>query len=659
MKPRELPIKRKVMAVTMLTSIIVLVVAVAAFMAYDLTTFRETMVRTLTALAQATAENSADALAFGDKKDASETLSSLRLEPQIVAAALYDKDGKIFAWYPTNEPAASFPGVPLGEGHHFESGHLLFFQRVVRDKIVLGRLYLKSDLRFFYSRIKIYSAIAALIILGSLIVALVLSNRLQKRISEPIVALANAARTVSERRDYSVRAPRMGMDELGVLTDSFNEMLTRIEQHAITSAFLSSIVESSDDAIIGKDLAGKVVSWNAGAERIYGYDAGEMVGSSILRLLSPDRPDEERQILENAKRGETRLYETVRIRKDGKPVDLSLAVSPIRDVQGNVVGVSSIARDITERKRAEEQILRLNAELEHRVQMRTAELTAANQELEAFTYSVAHDLRAPLRHIDAFTRILQEDFAGSFPPEAAQLLDTIRRGSESMSRLVNDLLNLAHVGRQEMKKERVSLNLLIEEVIAELARETQGRGIEWHITQLPPTVGDPGLLKQVFANLLSNAIKYTRPRSRAVIEIGLRTMNNERIIFVRDNGVGFSMKYAAKLFGVFQRLHRAEEFEGTGVGLAIVERVVKRHGGRIWAESEINQGATFCFTLGGLETEARESEKSHMTNAGIPTTPETEAERKKEPHFFTPHKLANTLYPLNDFARTQAETPGH
>ena len=176
------------------------------------------------------------------------------------------------------------------------------------------------------------------------------------------------------------------------------------------------------------------------------------MGSSIERLLAPDRPDEERRILENARRGETRLYETTRIKKSGKPVDLSLAVSPIRDAQGQIVGVSSIARDITERKRNEEQILRLNAELEHRVQIRTAELTAANQELEAFTYSVAHDLRAPLRHIDAFTRILQEDFAGAFPPEAAQLLSTIRRGSENMSRLVNDLLNLAHVGRQEMKR---------------------------------------------------------------------------------------------------------------------------------------------------------------------------------------------------------------
>lgn len=599
MKPRDTSIRRKIMAVTMLTSVVVLAGAVAAFLAYDLATFRESLRRSLTTLAEVTAQNSTAALAFGNEKDATETLSSLRLEPQIVAAALYDDKGKLFAQYPTNLVAASFPAAPA-KGYYFKGGHLFLFQAVTQENNVLGNLYLESDMRYFYQRVKIYAAIAALIMFGSLLVALALANWLQKRISDPIIRLAETARTVSERRDYSVRATKTDQDELGVLTDAFNDMLARIEQHAITSAFLSAIVESSDDAIIGKDLSGKVVSWNVGAERMFGYTAAEMVGSSIERIISPDRPDEERRILDNAKRGETRLYETVRLKKDGSPVNLSLAVSPIRDAQGEVVGVSSIARDITERKRAEEQILQLNAELEHRVQIRTAELTAANQELEAFTYSVAHDLRAPLRHIDAFTRILQEDFAGSFPPEAAQLLDTIRRGSENMSRLVNDLLNLAHVGRQEMKKELVPLNTIVDEVILEMRRESEGREIDWNVARLPTINGDPGLLKQVFANLLSNSVKYTRPRQKAVIEIGMRMMNDEPVIYVRDNGVGFNMKYADKLFGVFQRLHRAEEFEGTGVGLAIVERVVRRHGGHIWAESELDKGATFYFTLDGL-----------------------------------------------------------
>lgn len=601
MKSANLSIKRKIVTVTMLTSVIVLAVAVGAFMAYDLIAFRESMRRSITTLAQVTAENSTGSLAFKSDKDAADVLYSLRLEPQIIKAALYTADGKLFVSYPTNLPSASFPENAPQTGQVFKNGHLFVCQSAFRGNDLQGYLYLESDLRYFYERAKIYSAIAALIMFGSVVVALVLAHRLQKRISDPIVTLANTARIVSERRDYSVRAPKLAPDELGVLTDAFNEMLARIEQHAITSAFLSSIVESSDDAIIGKDLTGKVVSWNAGAERMFGYSAAEIVGTSIERLLAPDRPDEERRILENAKRGETHLYETIRIRKDGRPVDVSLAVSPIRDAHSSIVGVSSIARDITERKRFEEQILKLNTDLEHRVQLRTSELTAANQELEAFTYSVAHDLRAPLRHIDAFTRILQEDFAGSFPPEAAQLLETIRRGSENMSRLVNDLLNLAHVGRQELKREPVRLNLLIEDVIADLKRETEGRDIEWRVAELPTIQGDPGLLKQVFANLLSNSAKYTRPRPKAIIEIGTRKMNDETVLFIRDNGVGFNMKYADKLFGVFQRLHRAEEFEGTGVGLAIVERVVKRHGGHIWAESEVDKGATFYFTLDGLD----------------------------------------------------------
>src|SRR6185437_4103207 len=198
-----------------------------------------------------------------------------------------------------------FPASLPANGYRFQNGHLFLYQPVIRDNNQLGTLYMESDLRYFYQRVKVYPAIAALIMVGSLIVALMLANRLQKRISDPMVALAATARHISERHDYSVRAPKLPPDELGVFTDAFNDMLVRIEQHAITSAFLSAIVESSDDAIIGKDLSGNVVSWNAGAERMFGYTAAEMVGASMQLLVAPDRPDEEASILENAKRGET------------------------------------------------------------------------------------------------------------------------------------------------------------------------------------------------------------------------------------------------------------------------------------------------------------------------------------------------------------------
>lgn len=236
-------------------------------------------------------------------------------------------------------------------------------------------------------------------------------------------------------------------------------------------------------------------------------------------------------------------------------------------------------------------------ELEGQVEQRTAQLTAANQELAAFSYSVSHDLRAPLRHIAGFSAILREDYGPQLVPEAQSYLTRIQDATEDMGRLIDDLLNLARIGRQDMRRHATDLNAVVEDAIKNLETEGAGRRIDWRVKNLPTMDCDSGLMKIVFANLLSNAVKYTRGREPAVIEVGTGLRDGVSTIYVRDNGVGFDPKYADKLFGVFQRLHRKDEFEGTGIGLATVQRIVRRHGGTIWAEAEFGKGAAFFFTM--------------------------------------------------------------
>jgi len=256
-----------------------------------------------------------------------------------------------------------------------------------------------------------------------------------------------------------------------------------------------------------------------------------------------------------------------------------------------------LEEEVTERKRAEEEVRRLNAGLEERVRQRTAELLATNKELEAFTYSVSHDLRAPLRHVDGYAEILQRDFGKELSPGALKYALKIRHSTQNMGRLVDDLLTLSKVGKVELKRNPVPLNPLVDEVVSNIKTEINGRNVDWRIGPLPTLECDAGLTRVVFTNLLGNAAKYTRPRECATIEVDQTEVSGENVIRVRDNGVGFNMKYAGNLFGVFQRLHRPDEFEGTGVGLATVRRIVNKHGSRIWAEAEVNKGATFYFTM--------------------------------------------------------------
>jgi len=367
-----------------------------------------------------------------------------------------------------------------------------------------------------------------------------------------------------------------------------------------TLLHFAAIVESSNDAIISKNLDGTITSWNPAAERLFGYAAGEVKGRSIEFLFPPDRLDEERQILAKLKRGERiEHFETVRVRKDGRAVDVSVTISPVKDGSGQIIGISKMARDITDRRRAEEEIRRLNRELEQRVHERTAQLEVANRELEAFSYSVSHDLRAPLRAIDGFSRALLEDCANKLDDRSKSHLERVCSASRHMNQLIDDLLDLSRVSRGELRRMTVDLSAMARGIAAELQQTQPHRSAEFVIETGLVAHFDASLIRIVLTNLLGNAWKFTGKLAQSRIEFGSAPGKDQRACFVRDNGAGFDMAYSGKLFGAFQRLHSVTEFEGTGVGLATVQRIVHRHGGHVWAEGAVGKGSVFYFTLPG------------------------------------------------------------
>lgn len=375
--------------------------------------------------------------------------------------------------------------------------------------------------------------------------------------------------------------------EAGVIVSSTIRDVSERRKADEQRAQLAAIVDSSDDAIIGKTLDGIIRTWNGGAERLFGYRADEVIGRPVSVLLPPGRLGEEPEIIKRIQRGErVEAFETVRRRKDGQDIDVSVSISAIHDGRGNIVGASKLARDISERKRAEEAVARARDAAEY-----------ANRELEAFSYSVAHDLRAPLRGIDGFSQVLLEDYADKLDDEGRRHLARVRESAQHMGQLIESLLGLARVTRGDIQREQVDLSKLARTAGERLQSMHPERDVQLEIADNLSCIGDARLLGVVFDNLLSNAWKFTRNIPEARVNVGCSREDGRTAFFVRDNGAGFDMAFASKLFGVFQRLHASSEFEGTGIGLATVQRIVSRHGGRVWAEGAVGRGATFHFTV--------------------------------------------------------------
>lgn len=362
---------------------------------------------------------------------------------------------------------------------------------------------------------------------------------------------------------------------------------------------LRAIFDHAGVGIVEVTGGDRFINVNERACLILQRSRDELLRMDVHELTAPEDQELSREV--NARihdgRDQRIAYEKRYLRGDGSRVWVHVTVSAVHDAEGRWLRSITTVEDITERKQAEAALRQLMDELEVRVEQRTAELAAVNQALESFGYTVSHDLRAPLRHISGFIELLREDAGERLDEQGRNYVKIITDSAQRMSRLIDDLLALSRLDRATISARPVAIGRLVEEARRELEPETSDRAIEWQIGPLPEVRGDPTLLRNVVTNLLSNAIKYSRQRDLAVIEVGAQACDGQSVCFVRDNGAGFDMRFVDKLFGVFQRLHPVEVFDGTGIGLASVRRIIERHGGRVWAEGEVDKGATFYFAL--------------------------------------------------------------
>ncbi len=343
------------------------------------------------------------------------------------------------------------------------------------------------------------------------------------------------------------------------------------------------------------DLRGRILQSNPALQEMLGYSEAELANKDFAAITHPDDRQLDADRFAELLHGERDRFQIEKryLRKDDTVLWARLTGSLVRDSRGEPLWGIGMVEDIGERKRAEGEIRELNLVLERNA----TELAIANQELDSFAYSISHDLRTPLASIDSLSRVMQRDYGSELPVEGRRVLNLIHENALAMSRLIEDLLGFARTSRQPMNKQTVAMAELVREIIGKLKSAEASRRVEIVIGDLPPCEADPALLSQVWINLLSNALKFTRKNENTRIEIGAFNQDNDTVYFVRDNGAGFDMEQAGRLFGVFQRLHSEDDYPGTGVGLAIVERIVRRHGGRIWAEAAVGQGAHFFFTL--------------------------------------------------------------
>lgn len=603
-----LSIRAKLILIILTVSFIILTLVGSARIAWDMQQARTSLAQELSALSRLLGERSSAALAFDDARLGRENLAALRELPHVVQGCLYGSDDLLLAEYRrdlqpdmSNIGHCSSTGQPTTQRVSFEANHLRVHATIMQGTQQLGWISLDSDLSPIHSRLRNQITFSGLALLVAILFTILLADWLQRLISGPIKAVTDVAKTIEEQGSHQLRAPVNSRDEIGRLALSFNAMLDALEAAKVeqqeASARFRGLVESTSAIPWELDLATwRFIYVGQQAEEVVGYPVEDWYQKNFwIEHLHPEDCDTALKYCQaHSARGEDHQFEYRMLAADGHVVWIHDDVQIIFK-DDKPVGLQGFMFDISERKEMEEERRRHRDELEEQVEQRTAELKTANKELESFSYSVSHDLRAPLRSISGFSQMILEDYNDTLDVEGQALFSRVVSNTERMSELIDDLLELSRLGRKRLHTKVVSVDKLVAEVVQTL--QTDNRQVEFNCAPLGSVNADQNLLKIVIENLLGNAWKYTSKTDSVIIEMGTLQQEGESIFFVKDNGAGFDMTYVDKVFGTFQRLHKAEEFEGTGIGLATVQRIIQRHGGRIWAEAEVGKGACFYFTL--------------------------------------------------------------
>lgn len=607
----------------MLVAGTVLFLTCAAFFVYEYITYRDITKKELQILGQITASNTTASLAFDSKEDATEILGALKVQKHILAACLFDKNGNLFASYPAKLPSEYLPTFIAPGGYQFQGKFIEGFEPVIQDGNRLGTLYLRSDTKAIYNRFVLYGLIALLFTLLSFLFAYLLSKRLQASISDPILELAEKAKIVSNKKDYSIRVKNNSNDEIGILTNSFNHMLTQIQaqndeintlnanledkiairtkelqkaNEALSqqNEFISAIIDSSVDIIAVFDRQLNYVIVNKQAEIVYNKKKSDLIGKNLLEEYPVLK---ESVFVENIYRAFTGEFVHQDVYKSIAPNHyFENFFIPLRDENNHIDRVLAIAHDITSIMQANENLKQLNSELEK-----------SNRDLEQFAYVASHDLQEPLRKIQIFSELSSKNWQAQ--ETAKQYLDKIHSSANRMSELIKAVLNYSRLSKTGTVAADVDLNAVIVNLQADLELMIEEKKAIIKSDKLPVVKGIPLQLNQLFLNLFSNSLKFTERQPEIKItssllspeqvnELGfLKNGNGYVEIVFSDNGIGFDQQYASQIFSIFQRLHASDKYPGTGIGLALCKKIVENHAGQILVKSEKGTGTSFFIYL--------------------------------------------------------------